>query len=222
MATYDIVASNNLMENPSPRCPCMLVLDISGSMAGPPIQELNEGVRGFFAELKEDDIAAYSIEVGVITAGDQVTEQLPFTVVTAIEGCQEFVANGNTPLGAAVELALRRLEERKAAYKANGVAYYQPWLVIISDGQPNDNWVPAASYSRQLQGSRGLVVLSVGVNNADMDILSKFSTRPALKLEGLKFKEFFQWLSASMARVSASASTSSNVTLPERDSWESI
>ncbi len=200
----------------------MLVLDTSGSMAGLPIQELNEGVKAFFSELKEDEIAAYSVEVGVITAGGRVTEQLPFTVAMNIEQTEQFSADGNTPLGSAVELAIKRLEERKASYRENGVAYYQPWLVIISDGQPNDNWSPAATHARQLQSNRGLVVLPIGVNDADLSILGKFSTRDALKLDGLKFREFFQWLSASMARVSASASTSGQVTLPERDSWESI
>jgi uncharacterized protein with von Willebrand factor type A (vWA) domain len=27
--------------NPEPRCPCLLLLDVSGSMAGEPITELN-------------------------------------------------------------------------------------------------------------------------------------------------------------------------------------
>ena len=31
-------------ENPEPRCPCLLLLDTSGSMRGNPIKELNEGI----------------------------------------------------------------------------------------------------------------------------------------------------------------------------------
>jgi len=34
-------------ENPEPRCPCVLLLDVSGSMAGQPINELNEGIQLF-------------------------------------------------------------------------------------------------------------------------------------------------------------------------------
>ena len=64
--------------------------------------------------------------------------------------------------------------------------------------------------------------MAIGVDGADMGILSQFSNRPALALQGLKFREFFQWLSASMSRVSTSASTTSSVALPSIDGWASI
>jgi hypothetical protein len=32
-------------DNPEPRCPCLLLLDNSGSMRGAPISELNEGLK---------------------------------------------------------------------------------------------------------------------------------------------------------------------------------
>lgn len=35
----------DLVSNPEPRCPCILLLDTSGSMSGRPLAELNEGVR---------------------------------------------------------------------------------------------------------------------------------------------------------------------------------
>jgi len=66
------------------------------------------------------------------------------------------------------------------------------------------------------------VVLPIGVEGADLNILGQFSSRGAKKLQGLKFNEFFEWLSASMSRVSASASTSSSVKLPTTDGWDSI
>jgi len=38
-------------ENPEPRCPCLLLLDTSGSMAGEPIKQLNDGIVNFKDEL---------------------------------------------------------------------------------------------------------------------------------------------------------------------------
>lgn len=225
--------SNDLIDNPSPRCPCMCVLDTSGSMGGgvlggifssgtSPIDQLNEGFQRFLEALKENEVAAYSVEVGVITAGGSVQEVLPFTTAIQIDGVNPFQATGQTPLGSAVELALKRLEERKAEYKRNGVPYYQPWLVVISDGEPTDSWQQAAQEAKAQSANRKLVSLMVGVQGADMNKLGHFSSKPALKLDGLKFSEFFEWLSASMSRVSASSSTSASVTLPSTDSWASI
>jgi len=36
-----------IFENPEPRCPCLLLLDTSGSMMGEPIRELNDGLVVF-------------------------------------------------------------------------------------------------------------------------------------------------------------------------------
>lgn len=216
------MSNNDLFQNPSPRCACMLVLDTSGSMSGAPIQELNQGLQAFVEAVQEDEMSAYSVEVGVISAGGTVREELSFTTANAIREVSPLVADGITPLGAAVELALRRLEERKAAYKRAGVAYYQPWLVIISDGEPTDSWQAVAQQTSALSQQRKLVVMPVGVQQANMATLGQFSSRPAKHLAGLKFREFFEWLSASMSRVSASNSTSSAVALPKTDSWDAV
>ena len=213
---------SDLIDNPSPRCPCLLVLDTSGSMDGEPIQQLNRGVQEFIQALQTDEVAACSVEVAILAAGGHVEEILPFTTVMNLDYNSTFYANGMTPLGLAVNKGLEMLEERKAEYQHNGVAYYQPWLVVISDGSPTDSWEEAANKSKNLSENRKLVALMVGVNDADMDTLSKFSSRPALKLDGLKFSDFFQWLSASMSRVSSSASTSSSINLPPVDGWASI
>lgn len=222
MATYELNTSNDLIDNPSPRCACVIVVDTSGSMGGTPINELNSGIRHFIASVKEDEVATYSVEIAVITAGASVTEVLSFTTANSIESISNFSASGSTPLGQATSLALQRLEERKKEYKHSGVAYYQPWLIIISDGAPTDNYTHAAQQARSLSEQRKLVVLPIGVEGASMDILDQFSSRGAKKLQGLKFNEFFEWLSASMSRVSASASTSSSVKLPSTDSWDAI
>ncbi len=213
---------NDLVSNPSPRCPCMLVLDISGSMTGEPINALNAGVQAFIKALQDDEMACFSVELGVISAGGLVREELPFTTACNVQGFRSLFATGTTPLGEAVDLALRRLEERKAEYKRQGIAYYQPWMVIISDGSPTDSWQQAAQKSMAMSKAKRLVALPVGVEGADISILGQFSHRGAQTLSGLKFRELFEWLSASMSRVSASNSTTSSVTLPDLGGWNSI
>ncbi|NEO02767.1 MAG: glycosyl transferase family 2, partial [Moorea sp. SIO3I7] len=72
------MAANNynydLIENPSPRCACMLLLDVSYSMHGDPIEQLNKGVNQFIEEVCLDDFASVAVELGVITFGTTVTE----------------------------------------------------------------------------------------------------------------------------------------------------
>ncbi len=57
------------VDNPEPRCPCVLLLDNSGSMAGQPIDQLNQGLKQFQQELAADSLAAKRVEVAIITFG---------------------------------------------------------------------------------------------------------------------------------------------------------
>ncbi len=217
-------SSNDLIDNPSPRCPVALVLDTSGSMYGAPINALNAGIQVFIDEVKRDDLARWSVDLAVYVAGGSADRIQDFIGAEQIAGVAQLSAGGSTPLGAAALMALKDLDMRKKAYRDAGVPYYQPWLVLISDGAPTDvsAWQEATRVASELATHRKLVSLPIGVDGADMAVLSAMSNRPAVALDGLKFREFFQWLSASMARVSASASSDASVQLPSIDSWGSL
>ena len=65
-------ASLTLASNPEPRCPCVLVLDTSGSMAGEPIEQLQRGVQLLAEELSRDGLASKRVEIAVLAFGTQV------------------------------------------------------------------------------------------------------------------------------------------------------
>jgi hypothetical protein len=106
----------------------LLLLDVSGSMRGSPINQLNEGLAQFRDELFADSLAAKRVEVGLVTFG-------PIQVVNDFTSVQNWVAptlsaRGDTPMGAAVEQGLTVLRSRKDIYKSNGISYYRPWVFI--------------------------------------------------------------------------------------------
>lgn len=211
-----------LTENPSARVPVGLCLDISGSMDGEPIRELNEGVRQFFSEVRNDRLAKYSADICIVTFGGRVHKSVDFGAVDQ-QIVPQLVANGATPMGEAVNLALDTLESRKREYKAVGVDYYQPWLVLMTDGQPTDDIGEAARHTSELVNNRKLTVFPIGIGpHADLKQLGKFSPgRPPLRLKGLAFAEFFAWLSKSIVRTSAT-SVGDKVELPPVTGWASL
>ena len=191
------------VENPEPRCAVTLVLDVSGSMAGPPIAELNAGLQEFDQAIKTDPLAALRVEVAMVTFGGAVT-RIDFVTADQFHP-PVLTATGDTPMGQAVQQALTMLKDRKNTYKRSGIDYYRPWLFLITDGAPTDAWQTAAEQTRQEEERKGVSVYAIGVEGADMQTLSLFSSkRQPLKLKGLTFRELFQWLSKSLGAVALS------------------
>ena len=210
MSNNLLLRNEDLVNNPTARVPVCLCLDVSGSMDGEPINELNEGVRMFYEAIKEDEVALYAAEVCIVTFGGNGAVCLEdFAGLQIQPNPPRLNASGMTPLGEAVNLALDRLEQRKNEYKDKGVDYYQPWLVLMTDGEPNG---AVSELNRSIQRtvslveSRKLTVFPIGIGNAaDMNTLAKFSPkRSPLRLKGLRFREFFDWLSKSVSRTSQS------------------
>lgn len=129
------IGAEDLFDNPTPRVPVALCLDCSGSMRGVPINELNAGVRMFYQAIDEDEIARFSAEICIVTFGPAELEA-DFATLDVRPQPPVLSASGNTPMGEAVKLSLDSLEHRKELYKESGVDYYQPWLVLMTDGKP--------------------------------------------------------------------------------------
>ncbi len=194
-------------ENPEPRCPCVLLLDTSGSMQGAAIEALNQGLLSLKDELMKNSIAARRVEIAIITFDSHINVIQDF--VTADQFNPPILtAQGLTSMGAGIHKALDMVQERKSLYRANGVAYYRPWVFMITDGEPQgelDHLVEQAAL--RLQGdevNKRVAFFSVGVENANMTRLNQIAVRTPLKLKGLNFIEMFVWLSASMSAVSHS------------------
>ena len=189
-------------DNPSQRCPCLLLLDVSASMTGAPLAELNAGLVMFKDELSADPLASKRVQVGIVTFG-------PVETVTDFIDAKNWDAptltpKGNTPMGGAIEHGLQMLEAQKAIYKSNGIPHYRPWVFLITDGGPTDAWENAARLVHEGEVKKKFKFFAVGVGQANFDVLKRISVSEPIALKGLRFRDLFAWLSSSLGAVSQS------------------
>ena len=128
-------------------------------------------------------------------------------------------AGGLTPLGKAMELALQKIEEQKCLYDSCGVTSKRPWIFLISDGEPTDyGWEQAAEKCRYAQQNKKVIIHAVGTQGANLEKLAKFSLMSPKRLTGLKFTEFFLWLSRSVSCISKAAPNADDL-LEDINDW---
>ncbi|HEY0072739.1 MAG TPA: VWA domain-containing protein [Abditibacteriaceae bacterium] len=196
-------------DNAEPRCPCVLLLDTSSSMSGDRINELNKGLQMFKDSLIQDPTASKRVEVAIVTFSSSVSVVQNFVTANQFQP-PTLSASGSTHMGSGIQEALTLAAAEKAKYKEAGIAYYRPWVFMITDGKPEGESESVVQQAAQRvkeedsEARKAVAFFAVGVAGADMERLKEICVRSPVKLDGLNFGQMFLWLSASMQRVSQS------------------
>jgi uncharacterized protein YegL len=189
--------------NAEERLPCLLILDVSESMWGDPIDRLSASLTDFRDSLLKHPRLRRSIDVSVVTYNDTPTVE-PF--VSAADWIPpQLVAKGRTRTALAVGAGLDDLEKRLAEYNAAGIAFHRPWAFLWSDGVPTESpeeTQAIAARIHKLEAAKRLNFFPVGVNSSSvrsyLASLSKLNS--PLFLTDVQFANFFRWVYVSVER----------------------
>jgi uncharacterized protein YegL len=197
-----------IAKNQEPRCLVVLVLDTSYSMDGGPIAELNKSLVDFTDGFKRDPISRKRVEVSIITF-DSTVECVQEPAFVDDFNPPVLSVRGTTKMVDGVRTAIKFVEARKDWYRINGLDYYRPHIVLITDGDPDsDQDLHGLSQEIKLGGQgKHFAFMPLGVQGANQFTLQQISQTeyPPMPLKWEDFNKFFKWLSKSISSVSKSA-----------------
>lgn len=196
------------LSNTEARCLCVLVFDVSGSMANS-IDSMNEalgsfvenlwmGIGGFCLNSKD------SIELGIIQFDSKSTIiQQPRLITSITDAPILQVNNGRTNTTDAIDMAISMVEHRKSQYKQVALPYYRPWIVLVTDGNPDpyDDSKINQAISKIQQGLRNkkFSFNAVGIGkNVDERFLKVISSNHYKRISRKNFSSMFRTLSGSL------------------------
>lgn len=189
------------------RLPIYFLIDVSESMVGEPIKQVQEGIQSIVKELRADPYALETVHISVILFAGKVLK------LTSMEELYNFnlpniPIGGGTSLGKAIDFLMTDLDNslhRTTEYKKGD---WKPIIFLFTDGNPTD-YIQSKSifekWNSQYKKSSNLVAIAIG-NNMETKILKELSDN-VLQLKSTdeySFTQFFKWITASIKATSMS------------------
>jgi uncharacterized protein YegL len=181
---------------------CVILLDVSGSMSGEPIKQLNHAINLFKEKVAKDSIAKKTVDISIITFGTTIDIVQNFAPVMEMNSVA-LQTSGSTMMGAGLVKAVKAVKERNKFYDSLGTPVFKPWIFVVSDGGATDSLVEAVRLVKEEETKGKLKVIALGVKGYDRSSFEKFTDR-ILELADYDFDKIFDWLAASMVTISVS------------------
>ena len=201
---------HEFIDNPEPRCPIVLMLDVSRSMEGRKFDTVKRALAKFRDIIREDPVSALRADVAVVAFAGTARVVQDFTNGTNFEPCfikLDDQRHDTTKFSTAINLALDIIEARKQTYRNAGTAYYRGLVYLFTDGEPKHDidadLALTATRLSKMQESQSIAFFCMGIGwpdrPADMLALAKLDPRRLVEL--IKMEQLngsIQWLTNSL------------------------
>lgn len=189
------------------RLPIYFLVDVSESMIGESINQVQEGMRTIVQELRTDPYALETVFISVIAFAGKVQTLSPLSEIYKFYP-PTFPIGGGTSLGSALDYLMSDIDKNIVKTTLEMKGDWKPIIFLFTDGTPTDN--PDSAFNRWNQKYRGranIVAISIG-DNVNTQLLGRISDN-VLKLtdtDEASFKAFFKWVTQSIKATSVSVS----------------
>lgn len=195
-------------DNYQQKCLCLLLLDVSGSMARDhKLEMLNDAVKQMYDDIiygknGVEKSTKDRLFVEVISFDQAPHRVQRYMLLNEATSAPVLTTRGSTTNTVrAIDFAIKEIEAHKAMLKEQGQKYYRPWLILVTDGNPSSSAEEVDRIARVVKkeiddGRMAMTAVGVG-DKVSLDMLNKLSANHGTKLKDYSFARFFDWLAKS-------------------------
>ncbi len=202
------------------RLPVYLLLDCSESLSGDPIHAIAQGVSALLSDLRSDPMALETVHLAVITFASKAQFASPLTELFKFQAPKLKMGSG-TALGAALKLFIACLDRDIVKSSATQKGDWKPICIILTDGEPTDDWETMADKVRtEICGKRANVIAIACGEGAGVKKLQRITETviKAVDLQPGTLRTLFKWVSSSVStasqRLDGSGTANGGIGLP--------
>lgn len=192
------------------RLPIFFLLDVSESMAGENLRQLQYGLERLVTSLRTDPYALETVYLSIIAFAGKAKTLTPLVELASFYAPRLPIGSG-TGLGAALTHLMADIDKSVLKTTPDRKGDWKPVVYLMTDGKPTDDIKDAVyRWQKTYQQQASLVAIGVG-QYADLDALRKL-TPNVVHLNAQTdddFKKFIDWVSQSVVAQSRSVSASS-------------
>ncbi|MDR1483838.1 MAG: VWA domain-containing protein [Planctomycetaceae bacterium] len=188
------------------RLPVYILIDSSESMAGEPIEAVQNGLATMLQQLRRDPHALESVWLCVITFDSCAKMVVPLTELIDF-AMPAFSIKPGTALGAALQLLAERIKRdvKRTTHETKGD--YRPIVFLLTDGQPTDTWEEAAAALKNIKPKLANIYAIGCGQDVDFHVLCEITdiAYHIREVTSDMLAKFFIWMSASVQSISQGA-----------------
>lgn len=193
------------------RLPVFFVIDVSESMAGEPIQKVEEGLRTIVTELKKDPYALETVYVSIIVFAGKAKTLVPLTDIISFYP-PKFSIGAGTGYGNVLRHLTNEINGKVKKTTMSTKGDWKPIIFFMTDGNPTDNYIiDIGAWEQGWKDKSNTIVISIG-DNADHSIIKRISDN-ILALDDTDteaYQAFFKWVTGSIKAQSQKVEEQSN------------
>ncbi|WP_407533229.1 TerY-C metal binding domain-containing protein [Elizabethkingia anophelis] len=193
------------------RLPIYFLMDISESMVGEPIEQVQDGIATIIKELKTDPYALETVWISIIGFAGKSKTITPLQDVITFYPPKIPIGSG-TSLSKGLTELMRAIDRDviKTTYEKKGD--WKPIIFLFTDGIPTDNTdKEILQWNTHYKNRCNLIIISIG-DNTNYNLLGKLSDQVLLfnNTNTGSYKEFFKWVTASIKATSEKINTTNS------------